>query len=129
MSKTNPPKIVAFPVNQLIKLSEELELAVSLSKTMIKWYAEKTNLEDWDHSAVPMLIEVYSTGQKVVGFIEQKVNEPTPEEQLVAEAMGMGIDSIPFMENELLLISQSIKLIDETKQTLKMKHGISYEVH
>ena len=129
MSEVKPPPVIAFPLEKLMGILDELSHLENLSRSLLKWYISETELEDWDESAVPTLVDINGSASKLTQFIVDKMKNPTPEELLVAAAMGFSEDTLPFMEAEVIMISSALKMIDQHKTMLRMKYNISFEVH
>ncbi len=129
MSEVKPPPVIAFPLEKLTSILDELSHLENLSRSLLKWYASETELEEWDESALPTLIDISASAAKLTQFIVDKMKNPTPEELLVAAAMGFGKDTLPFMEQEVVMISSALSMIDQHKTMLRMKYNISFEVH
>ena len=129
MNEANPPPVIAFPMIKLVAILEELSTIAHLSQSLLKWYMADTELEDWDDSALPTLIDINGSSSKLTQFITDKIKNPSPEELLIAAAMEFKEDTLPFMEAELVMISSVLGTIDQNKALLRMKYNISFEVH
>jgi len=123
------PNILSFPLEKLMKILEECDQITSMTRTLLKWYTAETELEKWDESAIPLLIDVHASAGKVTDFLMAKLKEPTPEELLMTAAMGIAEDALPFTGSEVMMISSALSMIDQNKTMLKLKYNISYEVH
>lgn len=121
--------ILSFPLEKLQKILEECDQITSMTRTLLKWYTAETELEKWDESAIPLLIDIHASAGKVNDFLMAKFKEPTPEELLIASAMGIAEDALPFTESEVMMISGALTMIDQNKTMLRIKYNISYEVH
>ena len=130
MSKSKaPPNIVKFPIAKLLGILEEMSHLEGLGRSLLKWYVTETELDNWEGGPIPLLIDTLGSAGKVKDFINEKITNPTPEEQLIAASMGFDDDTLPFAEAEVMMISSALTLLDQNKAMLKMKHNVSFEVH
>ena len=126
---TEKPAIIAFPLDKLQSILEELDQATNMTRTLLKWYVTETDLEGWDESAIPLLMDIHASANKLDEFLMSKLKNPTPEELLISAAMGISKDALPFHEEEVMMISGALTMIDQNKMTLRAKFNISFEVH
>ena len=129
MSQAKAPKIISFPVEKLLSILEEVSTLESLGRSLLKWYVTETELQSWDASPVPLLIDTVASTAKVRDFIDDKLYNPTPEEQLIAASMGIKDDCLPFSEQEVMMVSSALTMLEQNKQMLKLQHNVSFEVH
>ena len=57
MSQAKAPKIISFPVEKLLSILEEVSTLESLGRSLLKWCVTETELQSWDASPVPLLID------------------------------------------------------------------------
>ena len=70
---TEKPPILAFPLDKLQSILKELDQVTSMTRTLLKWYMAETELEDWDESAIPLLIDIHASANKLTEFLTSKL--------------------------------------------------------
>ena len=129
MAEQNPPKNLAFPAEEIKKIYEEVSSSRTMAASCIKLYAGEVELESWEGSPMPMLIDVYSFSNQLATFLDKKILEPTEEEVMsVLETLYDGA-VLAFLPEEVIMMSNVVNMITKTKRTLANIYNISFEVH
>ena len=95
----------------------------------MKLYATEVELETWKHSQMSLLSDVYSHSNQLYNFLTQKIENPTEEELLAVTLFEDGENAVPFLHEEIMMMSSVVSAIEENKRLLLMKFNISFEVH
>ena len=117
MSKSLPA--VAVPMATLENMFEEMVQKREIAISFIKHFASEVEVGDWDSSQMPDLIMAYSSYEQIGEYLDKKFSDLTHHSD----------NGILFVEQELKLLSQVIKLSEECTKRLSMCYNISLEVH
>ena len=127
MSDQKGPPVLAFPIADIQKIYADAVEAKSMASSYIKLYAPEVGLEAWDQSQLPLLSDVYSYSSQLHSFLNQKIEHPTEQELLAAAQFGE--DAIPFLYEEVMMMSGVVGMIEKNKKLLLVRFNISFEVH
>lgn len=117
MSKSVPA--VAIPIKTIESMWEEMVQRREVVSCFIKHYAPKIEIGDWETSQMPELILAYGSYAQLLDYLDKKLSDQN----------SMSGEGILFAEQELLLLTEAVRLADTCKNTLKVKFNISLEVH
>jgi hypothetical protein len=129
MTDERAPPIVAFPVHEIKKICKDTSATKILAASHMKLYAAEVGLEMWKHSQMPLLGDIYSYSNQLYDFLIQKVENPTEEELLAVTLFEDGENAIPFLKEEIMMMSGVVSTVEKSKKLLLIKFNISFEVH
>ena len=117
---SNPLPAVSVPLKTLQNMRDEMVQKRGIVSSFIKHFASEIEISDWEDSMMPDLIVSYSSYMQVVEYLDKKFSD----ERNYGESGG-----IMFVEQELLLLTEVLKLAEVSGNKLKVQHNISLEVH
>jgi len=129
MTDQNAPPIMAFPTHEIKKICKDPSEPKMMVASHVKLYVTEVELETWEHSQMPLLGDIYSYSNQLYNFLTQKIENPTDEELLAVTLFEDGENAIPFLHEEIMMMSEVVSAIEESKKLLLIKFNISFEVH
>ena len=129
MTDERAPPVMAFPAPEIKRICKDTNATKMRAASYIKLYAPEMTLEKWKHSQMPLLVDVYAYSNKLHDFLTEKMENPTEEEILAAAQFENGDNAVPFLYEEIIMMSGVVSMVDKSKKLLLMKYNISLEVH
>jgi hypothetical protein len=129
MTDEKAPPIMAFPTPEIKEICKNTNATKMMVASYMKLYATEVGLETWKHSQMPLLSDIYSHSNQLYNFLTQKIENPTEEELLAVTLFENGENAVPFLHEEIMMMSSVVSTIEENKRLLLMKFNISFEVH
>ena len=129
MTEQKAPPMMAFPANEIRRICKTTEVTKILASSYIQTFARGVDLEVWELSQMPLLIEVYSYSNQLCDFLNRKIENPTKEELLAATKFENSENAIPFLYEEIIMMTGVVKTIDTNKNLLLLNFNLSLEAH
>jgi len=117
MSQSVPA--VSIPTVTLENMEAEMIQKREMTISFIKHFASTVAIADWRESQMPDLILAYSSYEQVIEYLDKKFTDEHSHSE----------GGILFAEQELLLLTQVLQMIESATSRLSAIHNVSLEVH